>query len=263
MGGGGFYTCIKYLFILFNLIFWLAGLGVLAVSVWLYLDSSAYLSEGGGSYLVAVFVLMAAGALMILVGMLGCCGGLQESPCLLGTFFVFLLVIFAAELTGGIWAWMYRDEVNKIIEVQVTKMVKDEYGASRSVEKTIDAVQYDLQCCGAMQPNDWAHSRLNSNDKHAIEVGISSKSDGFYTLPATCCTSKDPEICDLHRKIKFAGHSLDSMQIHTQGCIPRLQSYFNENIIIMIGIGIGIGIIQVMGFIFSMALCCVIRSEGV
>lgn len=63
----------------------LAGLGVLAVSVWLYLDSSAYLGDGGGSYLVAIFVLMAAGALMVLVGMLGCCGALQESPCLLGT----------------------------------------------------------------------------------------------------------------------------------------------------------------------------------
>lgn len=58
---------------------------MLAVSVWLYLDSSAYLGEGGGTYLVAIFVLMAAGAFMILVGMLGCCGALQESPCLLGT----------------------------------------------------------------------------------------------------------------------------------------------------------------------------------
>ncbi|XP_035221222.1 CD9 antigen-like, partial [Stegodyphus dumicola] len=94
-------------------------------------------------YFVAIFILMAAGAIMFLIGLLGCCGALQESPCMLGTFFIFLLVIFAAEITGGVWAWMYKDEVNKIIEVQVTKMVKDEYGASKSVENTIDAVQHD------------------------------------------------------------------------------------------------------------------------
>lgn len=258
MATGGCYTCIKYVFIVFNLLFWLAGLGVLAVSVWLYLDSSAYLGEGGGTYLVAIFVLMAAGAFMILVGTLGCCGALQESPCLLGTFFIFLLVIFAAEITGGVWAWMYRDEVDRIIEVQVTKMVKDEYGASRTVEKTIDAVQHDLHCCGAMRPSDWAHSRLNSNDKSAVEVGI-SKTLGYYELPATCCKDKNSNICDTLRKVKFAGHIFDG--IYTEGCIPRLQRYFKDNILIMIGVGIGIGIIQVLGFIFSMALCCSIRRE--
>lgn len=35
-------------------------------------------------------------------------------------------------------------QVDRIIEVQVTKMVKDEYGASKTVEKTIDAVQHDV-----------------------------------------------------------------------------------------------------------------------
>lgn len=72
---------------------------------------------------------------------------------------------------------------------------------------------FQLHCCGAMQPSDWAHSRLNSNDKSAVEVGI-SKTIGFYTLPATCCKSKDPDICDIHRKIKFAGHIFDG--IHTE-----------------------------------------------
>ncbi|XP_054724991.1 CD9 antigen-like [Uloborus diversus] len=260
MGLAGCYACMKYLVVIFNLIFWLAGIGVLAVSVWLYLDSSVYLgnTEDSYAYFVAIFVLMAAGAIMFLIGLLGCCGALQESPCMLGTFFIFLLVIFAAEITGGVWAWMYKDEVNKIIEIQVTKMVKDEYGASKSVENTIDAVQHDLHCCGAMQPSDWAHSRLNSKDKSAVEVGI-SKSLGFYTLPATCCKSKNPDVCEIHRKVKFAGQIFDG--IYNEGCIPRLQRYFEENMVIMIGIGIGIGVIQMLGLVFSMALCCAIRSE--
>ncbi|GFT21759.1 hypothetical protein TNCV_2970051 [Trichonephila clavipes] len=65
----------------------LTGIGVLAVSIWLYFDSSVYLGNTDDSYMyfVAIFVLMAAGAIMFLIGLLGCCGALQESPCMLGT----------------------------------------------------------------------------------------------------------------------------------------------------------------------------------
>ncbi|GFY78501.1 tetraspanin-8 [Trichonephila inaurata madagascariensis] len=80
-----------------------------------------------------------------------------------------------------------------------------------------------------------------------------------FTSYHTCCKTKNPDICDLHRKVKFAGQSFDG--IYTEGCIPRLQRYFEDNMIIMVGIGIGVGIIQVLGLIFSMALCCAIRSE--
>lgn len=33
---------------------------------------------------VGVYILIAAGALMMLVGFLGCCGAIKESPCMLG-----------------------------------------------------------------------------------------------------------------------------------------------------------------------------------
>lgn len=33
---------------------------------------------------VGVYILIAAGALMMIVGFLGCCGAIKESPCMLG-----------------------------------------------------------------------------------------------------------------------------------------------------------------------------------
>ncbi len=33
---------------------------------------------------VGVYILIGAGALMMVVGFLGCCGAIQESPCMLG-----------------------------------------------------------------------------------------------------------------------------------------------------------------------------------
>lgn len=42
-----------------------------------YVCDSLYLCAG-------VYILIAAGALMMVVGFLGCCGAIQESPCMLG-----------------------------------------------------------------------------------------------------------------------------------------------------------------------------------
>ena len=102
--------------------------------------------------LSGVYILIAAGALMMVVGFLGCCGALKESPCMLGLvrsiissvltnrincciidlktiykneslitlpppslcfqFFFFLLVIFAVEVAAGVWGLSNKDKVS-------------------------------------------------------------------------------------------------------------------------------------------------------
>lgn len=87
-----------------------------------------------------VYILIAVGAVMMLVGFLGCYGAIQESQCLLGTvssslfhsypardsfkkvliilfiifpqFFFFLVILFACEVAAAIWGFMNRDTVN-------------------------------------------------------------------------------------------------------------------------------------------------------
>uniref|UniRef100_A0A8D2BEG1 CD81 molecule n=1 Tax=Sus scrofa TaxID=9823 RepID=A0A8D2BEG1_PIG len=58
-----------------------------------------------------VYILIGAGALMMVVGFLGCCGAVQESQCMLGLFFGFLLVIFAIEIAAAIWGYSHKDQV--------------------------------------------------------------------------------------------------------------------------------------------------------
>lgn len=175
----GCFQCMKYLVIIFNLLLWLAGIGVLAVSIWLYMDSINYLKGATESYMyfTAVYILMGAGGIMTIVGFLGCCGALRESQCMLGTYFVFLLVIFAAELTGAVWAFLHKEELKEWISKPVTTMVKDQYSTDAAVRKTIDAMQHDLQCCGGEGPSDWAADS---------ELGI-LKATGTFQVPASCC----------------------------------------------------------------------------
>uniref|UniRef100_A0A672TBT8 CD81 protein-like n=1 Tax=Sinocyclocheilus grahami TaxID=75366 RepID=A0A672TBT8_SINGR len=79
--------CVKYLLFVFNFIFWLMGSLVLAVGLWLRLDPNtvSLLGEGGpDTFFIGVYILIAAGGLVMLVGFFGCCGAVRESQCLLG-----------------------------------------------------------------------------------------------------------------------------------------------------------------------------------
>uniref|UniRef100_A0A3B3YTE4 Tetraspanin n=1 Tax=Poecilia mexicana TaxID=48701 RepID=A0A3B3YTE4_9TELE len=181
--------CIKYVMFVFNFLFWLAGTGVLAVGLWLRFDSRTKpLFEGvdspsvfftvGQSGLCApdvsedpsqrparslrvfvsappssgkqgVYLLIAAGGLMMVVGFLGCCGAIKESPCMLGLFFIFLLIIFAAEVAAGIWGLSNRD---KVIE-EVTEFYKqtfDNYKNTKqeALKETLRLIHFGLDCCG-------------------------------------------------------------------------------------------------------------------
>ncbi|KAM7396837.1 hypothetical protein PAMP_019846 [Pampus punctatissimus] len=71
----------------------LAGGVILGVALWLRHDSQTSNllilqfegHQAPGTFYISVYILIAVGAVMMLVGFLGCYGAIQESQCLLGT----------------------------------------------------------------------------------------------------------------------------------------------------------------------------------
>ncbi|XP_025937402.1 CD9 antigen isoform X2 [Apteryx rowi] len=97
-------------------------------------------------YFLGVYILIGAGALMMLVGFLGCCGALQESQCMLGLFFVFLFVIFALEIAAAIWGFANKEKV--IEELKEFYMESYEKRSQVAARETLKAFQLALNCCG-------------------------------------------------------------------------------------------------------------------
>jgi CD9 antigen len=95
-----------------------------------------------------VYILIGAGALMMLVGFLGWCGAVQESQCMLGLFFGFLLVVFAIEIAATVWGYTHKDEVIK----EVLEFYNDTYQKLRSKDEptreTLKAIHMAWNCCG-------------------------------------------------------------------------------------------------------------------
>uniref|UniRef100_A0A673WV85 CD81 molecule b n=1 Tax=Salmo trutta TaxID=8032 RepID=A0A673WV85_SALTR len=121
----GFALCTKYIFaefcmLILNWVF-LAGAVILGVALWLRHDnqtSSLLMQQFEGqqapnTFYTSVYILIAVGAVMMIVGFLGCYGAIQESQCLLGTFFFLLVCLFACEVAAGIWGFSNRDTISK------------------------------------------------------------------------------------------------------------------------------------------------------
>ncbi|XP_054888536.1 CD9 molecule a isoform X1 [Poeciliopsis prolifica] len=215
--------CIKYLMFAFNLVFWLAGTAVLAIGLWLKLDSKTNsLLQGEDSPYVlysGVYVLIAVGALMMVVGFLGCCGAIQESPLMLGLFFSFLLIIFAIEIAAGFWGFSNQNKVLDVIN-GFYRQTYEEYDKTRDerLKETLRLIQNELYCCGLK-------GRLGE------------------THPDLCPPAEDLEVFII------------------KSCPDVIDEVFNSKLHIVGGIGITIGVIMVFGLIFTMLLCCAIRKS--
>ena len=75
----------KGFLMVFNLIFWASGLGLLLFGLWMVVDPQrSYLldvvnfSEGEPLLRLSAYVLMASGIVAVVVGFLGCCGAVKE-----------------------------------------------------------------------------------------------------------------------------------------------------------------------------------------
>ncbi|KAI2662629.1 CD81 protein [Labeo rohita] len=90
---------------------------------------------------------------MMFVGFLGCYGAIQESQCLLGTFFACLVILFACEVAAGIWGFMHKDKISKelitfydsVYDKSITLTDTEQRQTSAAVLKVFHET---LNCCG-------------------------------------------------------------------------------------------------------------------
>ncbi|XP_030624139.1 CD9 antigen [Chanos chanos] len=139
--------CVKYLLFIFNFLFWLMGSLVLAVGLWLRLDRNTMTLLGDDmapvTFYIGVYILIATGGLVMLVGFFGCCGAVRESQCLLGSFFACLLIIFGAEVAAGVFGFLNKGKIISDIQNFYTETVRNDNNT-----EILSAYHDILNCCG-------------------------------------------------------------------------------------------------------------------
>ncbi|GAB6021259.1 hypothetical protein CHUAL_003873 [Chamberlinius hualienensis] len=253
-------VCLKWLVLTFNLIYWLIGIGILSIAVYFRINYSQYTTGIPmlEKYYTGIYIIMGTGVLIAVIGFFGCVGAYKESPCMLGTFFTLLFVVFAAEVGAGVWAFLRKGDLDSLIEDALQYTIKN-YGSEALQTEALDAIQRQVKCCGVKGPFDWKDSKYGRES--TPDIGVASKV-GFYRVPKSCCNA--PENSPACSEMVRAQHTLGAIfsNIHTEGCKKAVQQFANEMLDYVAGIGIGIAIIELLGMILSMILCCAIRHDN-
>ncbi|KAH0949791.1 hypothetical protein HN011_007427 [Eciton burchellii] len=228
MVSGGM-ACVKYLLFLFNLIFAITGIVFISVGAVILVVYNGYNNFVDSWFFAAPVLMIIVGVIVFLVSFFGCCGAVKENHCMIITFSVLLLLIFALELGAGITGYMMRGEVANMLHNRLNGTLR-QYENNGDVQRSWDIMQHDLQCCGMNGPTDWPMVGFPGN-----------------TVPDSCCKEVPSQSkCDLN-----------SIHVYSDGCMAKLQSAIENNAMILGGVGIGIALIQLIGVIFA---CCLARS---
>ncbi|XP_016780571.2 tetraspanin-2 isoform X3 [Pan troglodytes] len=130
----------------------LAGSAVIAFGLWFRFGGAIKeLSSEDKSpeyFYVGLYVLVGAGALMMAVGFFGCCGAMRESQCVLGSFFTCLLVIFAAEVTTGVFAFIGKGVAIRHVQTMYEEAYNDYLKDRGKGNGTLITFHSTFQCCG-------------------------------------------------------------------------------------------------------------------
>lgn len=232
---------------IFNGVIFLAGAAILAVGIWVKVDSGSLMAilgniegapPGLDQLLNVSYLLIAVGAVLLVIGFLGCCGAVRESRCMLLTFFSIVLIIFIIEVAGAIVLLVFQDLASHLIsglEDEVKKGISTEYGKDDKFSNLWNATMGEFKCCGFVNYTDFDGSPF-----------VSSHGGNIY--PTSCCNET---VLDNNKGVCSLQGAEDSLVI---GCFPKLVEFIEENAVIVAGVALGIAALEIAAMVVSMIL---------
>uniref|UniRef100_A0A8I4A121 Tetraspanin n=1 Tax=Callithrix jacchus TaxID=9483 RepID=A0A8I4A121_CALJA len=169
-------TSSKTVLVFLNLIFWGAA-GILCyVGAYVFITYDDYDHFFEDVYtLIPAVVIIAVGALLFIIGLIGCCATIRESRCGLATFVIILLLVFVTEVVVVVLGYVYRAKVENEVDRSIQKVYKTYNGTNPdAASRAIDYVQRQLHCCGIHNYSDWENTDWFKETKN-------------QSVPRSCC----------------------------------------------------------------------------
>ncbi|CAF1047683.1 unnamed protein product [Rotaria sordida] len=263
---------IRFLIIILNMAFIVAGVTLLVIGIYVVKDPkmqqlrplfNADLASKNSQSLSTIeifaFALIAIGGIILIIGLLGCCGAIKGFRFLHVIYAIIIGGIILAEIGIIIFYVVYQNRfksefVNKLQE----SIVKYYVGTPINNSETVNAVsvswdflQFNLQCCGAVNKSDYSNA-IHWNRTNPYDP------DTNLTVPLTCCplnTTKNWS--NLPTNMSEASTcATTSVNPYSQGCYDRLidlLARYKNNIIIG---AVVVGVLEIFALLFALLLYC-------
>uniref|UniRef100_A0A3P8ZEZ2 Tetraspanin n=1 Tax=Esox lucius TaxID=8010 RepID=A0A3P8ZEZ2_ESOLU len=218
--------CIKYLLFSFNLLFWISGIIILGIAIYLKVSSKTWFMGA----IPGVNLLIAVGVIIMVLGFLGCCGAIRENRIMLMLFFILLLLIFILLLTAGILGAVGVRKVEKSIR-NLIESSPPLWNQTLLFQTGVQFFEEQAKCCGLTNgPSDWGS-----------------------TFPTSCWCDNKTEACQL----------TNGRPVYARPCVKVLTSFIVKGALIILGVAFGIAVLLIFGMAFSMTLYCqLVKTDG-
>lgn len=252
--------------IIFNVIFMLAGIAMMALGIFVILGSpiaeiqnllaqALDAAQIPQSYLDTLsYGIIALGAVSLLAGAAGCCGAIKESQCLLGVYLFILTVILAGEIALAVVAYLKTGLAETVFKKALQKAIPNGGFSSNSNSKragTMIILQQKLHCCGLVNGcQDWSGGVTEGCRCIAgNQANCSTLTNGSVTVNGTTCSASEN-----------VGNTGAVESIYSTDCYNAAINYVVNNKM-TIGIFVAVVIaVEVLGICFACILCCNIRK---
>ncbi|KAF6339027.1 CD63 molecule [Rhinolophus ferrumequinum] len=218
--------CVKILHYVFLLAFCACAVGLIAVGIGAQLILSQTINQG----VMLPVVIIAVGAFLFLVAIVGFCGACKENYCLMITFVIFLSLIVLVEVAAAIAGYVFRDKVMSEFNKDFRQRMKN-YPKQNHTASFLDRMQENFECCGAANYTDWETIPLEPKGR----------------VPDSCCVNVT-QGCGINFSVK---------EIHTEGCVEKIGVWLRRNILLVAAAALGIAFVEVLGIVFA---CCLVKS---
>ncbi|CAK9798106.1 CD63 antigen [Anthophora plagiata] len=222
---------IKYLLYIFNFIFAVCGLAILAIGVVAHLRLLRVNEQLGTGVTFTSVTVIVVGTIIFVVSFLGCCGAIRESHCTIITFASLLLFMLLIQVAVAVYTFVVIKNVNNHnFLTENYEKVFNEYSKGDKTDPAvefIDFVQSDMQCCGVITPDDFM-KRGNP-------------------IPWSCCGKQPNETCSLSEAYK-------------DGCVQKLEDVISLVENVLGGIAIGVVVVELIGITFALYLANSIKN---
>lgn len=231
---------IKYVLFLFNFVFLITGIILIAVGVGVAAVFNDYDSVLSARFFSVPSFLIVIGVFVILISIFGCWGALKENYTLVLIFSGLLGFIFILELAAGICGYVLRSDAESLIEGSLEGSLKlyNTSDPTNAYTITWDYVQRNYDCCGVTNFTNW-------NVTFGDELPLSCCSIPNGVVGAFNCTSSN-----------------ENTYRHSDGCLSKFSTFIEAHAVSLGACGIILAIVQFFGVLFACYIAREIRIRN-
>ncbi|CAF0947953.1 unnamed protein product [Rotaria sordida] len=287
MGHGGM-SCgmktMRFIIVVFNLIFFLIGLALLALGIYVVVDPSLKKIkeilpinsnpgvEKGLSYLeVIAIVIIVLGSILLIMGFLGCCGAMKQVKIFLIIYAIIVGIIILFEIAITIYFVAFKSKFRETFTPKLKEAIRNTYEGPFGLQSNSalpkpsaisiawDFIMYNFKCCGVDSKFDFINTtKWNKTNPWASTMGNGYKN---FTYPITCCNisnvfTEDWNNLPFDKLQSVAYCAVNGTHINEMGCFDKFLNLIDTAKTWIIVGAVIILVIELTAFIVALALCC-------